>query len=107
MSIKISCKECQKRSRCKTLCKKAELHVNQDEVKWDHLLLSGDFIERGKFISVFSQEVVNFPKDFEIARMFFLQKKTTRQIADIVGLSHVRVSKIIKKIKIKIDDFVQ
>lgn len=89
------CKRCPKRikSKCVSLCAKAEAYVNQDEIKQQHLIPKKAITYSRQF------PVLNIPiKDTKrILRLALTRRFKQSQIAELTGFSQGYVSKVINK----------
>lgn len=87
------CKNCKYRNQCTELCEKVRKYVPP--------ILRGRLgVDKINSINPMGVEgVITPPHSFLIFRMFFFEKKSQRQIAEILDVSQPYVSKVLKEIQ--------
>jgi predicted DNA-binding protein (UPF0251 family) len=87
------CKNCKNKDQCTELCEKARKYIPP-------VIRNRLGIDKINSINPVRVEgVITPPHSFLIFRMFFFEKKSQRQIAEILGVSQAHVSKTLKRIK--------
>lgn len=91
----LSCTDCPARSKCTKLCKKMEEYVNQDYIPQRESLMP-DIDDAASILTKYPAELGTSEL---IAKIYFLDRKTPQEIADMLYVSKRYVNKCIKKYK--------
>jgi len=101
------CNECKKRDSCKSLCASALKYVNQDWVWRKEKVLIDDMDQFSEYDTMPYTSSVEFKfplgilteKQKRVAVLYYQEKKTQQEIADMFGIKQSAISKMLKYIE--------